>query len=270
MVTPRDRAIGDLHKIQTLIKEKLSECPLCQFQDFTITLSSTSIDIWEVECKSCKTSWELVVDQTTQFLKLIHASDKQKEFYLQNSWLPLSFWKTPKFEKMEKAFPVIYVEGHPKYDRSSDGSIVFSPNALFIVALNGMNLEIPWDNLSNAELLTQDEIKLKRVLLTGVLPGILWKKIEYYLTVKFLEEDIERTFLFVPVKRDMLETLDLKSSKHWDFRTLMEDLNSRRRRKEEASKEEVLDPFKVLQLRYVKGEITKEQFEEMKKVLQSG
>jgi len=45
--------------------------------------------------------------------------------------------------------------------------------------------------------------------------------------------------------------------------------NETKIKKEESSNDEMLNPLKVLQLRYIKGEITEKQYEEMKKVLQS-
>jgi len=279
LVTPRELALIDRKKVQALVIEQLSECPICQSKDFIVMTtwsSSTTTNEWGFKCKTCNARWEHVIYQSPQFksnnlfLKLIHSSDKQtdKEFYLQNCLLPLSFWKTSNFEKIEKAFPVTYIQGNPAFSTISEGSIIFCTDVLSMTTRDGMIVEISWENLTTAELVTQKEMKASRAILVGVIPAFFWKKTEYYLRLRFLDNDIERTYIFVPERKTVAENLGLKSSKVWDLKTLWEDLNHKIKKKEIPSKEEVLDPLKILQLRYAKGEITKEQYEEMKKVLQ--
>jgi len=277
--------------IESIIKKEIPNCPFCQ-QELVITgwMSSTGPDsasiggynTWYIECTSCKAKWETEVF-TTQFkrnepfMRLVRNSTKNSEkgYYIKNSWLPINFWNVERFGKIEKAFPVAYFEGNPTFDQPSNGSIVLYSDALFFVTHKGMNVEIRWEDLSIAELVTQREVKWSRIILFGVW-GSLWKKTEYILRIKFFENEIERTYIFVPEKwgaSDYADELqDVKSSMVWDIRSLWEELNhkiKRKERKKEPSKEEVLDPLKILQLRYAKGEITKEQYEEMKNVLQS-
>jgi len=145
----------------------------------------------------------------------------------------------------------IFIEHELEQTKLVDGGFQHSIN---IVPM----LHIPYNAIKEVKNVTKDSIDALRVIALGVV-GALWKKEETYLCIVYNDGIQEQTLIFGSEKMDVLQ------------REIYQRLDkvSRLKKEEETSKEESVNPLLLLQLRYVKGEITKEQYEEMKKVLQS-
>lgn len=215
------------------------KCPICGSEKGY----GPSVFYPNVKCKSCKAEWLLYEDGMELKGKSVLGWDKT----LLNEKHPLKFWKKlkrpkqkrpkkPKFVKKTYS-PIFYISGHPGYKNRTIGYILLKPESIAFKTGSGslyqMDLEIP----------------IKQVREIGI------EKTKYLVLTYENSVGAIRDLVFKPdggAKRRIYDLVGL-------VKPLI---------RKEAMGKEMEDPLKILQIRYAKGEITKEQYEEMKKTLE--
>jgi tetratricopeptide (TPR) repeat protein len=132
-------------------------------------------------------------------------------------------------------------------------------------------LEIKYADIKKIENLTKDKISTGRVAAlwllggsTGAVAGTLWKKEKLYMVLTYYDDKIsaDQNLIF-----DMDNIEKAQSSIY--TKVSAAKLKEQEHPPNKSSEQNHQMPFDILKIRFVKGEITKEQFEEMKKVLES-
>jgi len=248
-------------ELAELMSSQLPKCPICRSQE-----GYKSSPVYrQVFCTSCGAEWYLDYRSSTMMaLKETRRVERGKKFL--DMLLPVEFWK--EFESGGKElipFHVGYFGGHPQLEKAAEGTLVIFPEFLHYSSFSYDSFRIPLEGFQRASLLAKDEIARDRVLVglvlgagVGGVLGALWKKTNHYVEITFENGGLVSSCLFTCVddKRGM------------KARSLVDTLNARK--KPETQKEEGLpDPLRILQVRYAKGEITDEEYQRMRKMLES-
>jgi len=158
---------------------------------------------------------------------------------------------------------IVYAGGHSAYPEKHNGRLLVTPTALTFQETRGdFNLEISLESVENISVQTASEISR----LSTVLVGPLWS-MGFPMKSKFVlvEYEDEVGMKQTPLFDFPFDSGDKKKGKV--MRTLHRHLKKIKKKPKE--KPELEDPIKILKTRYAKGEISKEEYEEMKKELQS-
>lgn len=249
------------HVLAELMGRRFPKCPICRSQE-----GYESSPVYrQVFCISCGAEWYLDYRTNTMMaLKEVRRVKRGVKFL--NILLPIEFWKEFEPEGKELiSFHVGYFGGHPQLEKAAEGTLVIFPQFLYYSSFSHDHFKIPLESFQSATLLAKDEIARDRVLVGFVLGagvggvlGALWKKTKHYVQIAFENEGLVASCLFTCVddKRGM------------KARSLVDTLNARK--KPETQEEKGLpDPFRILQIRYAKGEITDEEYQKMRKMLES-
>jgi hypothetical protein len=88
----------------------------------------------------------------------------------------------PKFWKYDAK----YLGGHAAFPKETDGKLYLYPEPENKVVFESkkINMEIPFGILKDSKILTEKEIRARRVLLTGII-GLAWKKKHKMLVIDF-------------------------------------------------------------------------------------
>jgi hypothetical protein len=237
-----------------LMQKYFPKCPICGSERGYVP----SAFYPNIQCKSCKAEWLLFDDK----LELKGTSRGRWDKELLNKKYAFQFWKTlkkPEEKLTEKLYSqVFYIGGHTDYGDRTLGYILLKPDSIAfktgLGSLHEMNVEIPIEQVKGIEIKTGKEITFTRWFLIGVW-SILFKKKREYLVLTYEDSsDILQRLVFDFEQKE----------KMYDLHRLAVSL-----RKKKEVPEETENPLKVLQIRFAKGEISKEEYVEMKKTLES-
>ena len=96
----------------------------------------------------------------------------------------------PLFGKKEEPklwkFDTKYLGGHAGFPKETDGKLyLFSePEDKVVFESKKVNMEIPFNLIRDSKIVTEKEIRARRVLLTGII-GLAWKKKHKMLVIDF-------------------------------------------------------------------------------------
>lgn len=93
--------------------------------------------------------------------------------------------KEPKFWKHDAK----YLGGHSAFAKDAKGKLYVYPKPEYKVVFESrkVNMEIPLDRIKDHKILTEKEIRARRVLLTGLI-GLAWKKKHKMLVIDFEDQ----------------------------------------------------------------------------------
>jgi len=82
-----------------------------------------------------------------------------------------------------------YLGGHAAYAKETDGKFYLYPDPKNKVVFESkkVNLELPIGRIKDSKIITEKEIRARRVLLTGLI-GLAWKKKHKMLIIDFEDE----------------------------------------------------------------------------------
>jgi len=88
----------------------------------------------------------------------------------------------PKFWK----YDVKYLGGHAAFPKDTDGNLCIyaEPESKVVFESKKVNMEIPFNITKDSKILTEKEVRARRVLLLGVM-GFAWKKKHKMLVIDF-------------------------------------------------------------------------------------
>ena len=90
-------------------------------------------------------------------------------------------------------FDAEYMGGHKAYPKKRDVKVLIYEDRLVIE--KGLDLEIPFGSISNIENSDAQRITKTRVLLTGVIVGLLWKKKFLYTVIDYNDGIVDQTII---------------------------------------------------------------------------
>ncbi|MGA2386166.1 MAG: SHOCT domain-containing protein [Candidatus Bathyarchaeia archaeon] len=159
-----------------------------------------------------------------------------------------------------------YLGGHPAFTTQADGvlSLYSHPVDKVVFQSDYFGFEIPIVAVNKVKVAEGSEIDAMRVLLVGVL-ALAWQRVNKIFYIEFQDSvNQPQTVVF-----DHSNSMD-------EFAESLEAVvsKSERTKPKPATPEEQIpnnteDPLHIIKIRYAKGEITKEQYEEMKRTLTS-
>ncbi len=159
---------------------------------------------------------------------------------------------------------IIYAGDHSAFPRKHNGELYLEEKDLIFEGDKRDDLEliIPFQKIENLSIKTTSEINLLRTILAGPLWSMAYQDKNKFVLVEYVDKvGMKQTPLFDfpgdsgdEKKEAFMQILYEKIKKNKVDKTETQTLEE--------------DPTKVLKLRYVKGEISKEEYEEMKKVLE--
>jgi hypothetical protein len=179
-----------------------------------------------------------------------------------DKWVEIiSELKTGKSPSIIESFDFItYVGGHSASSKKHVGRILLKEKELIFEDNKHTDfvLRIPYQRIENLSIKTITEINRLRTFLAGPLWSMGFPDKNQFVLIEYVDHvGIKQTPLFDSnneTKDRIMKTLYKEIKKHKEKET-----------KEPTPQE---DPVTVLKLRYVKGEISKEEYEEMKKPLE--
>lgn len=82
-----------------------------------------------------------------------------------------------------------YLGGHAAFTKDSDGKLYLyaDPENKVVFESKKVNLEIPFNIIKESKMLTEKEVRARRVLLTGII-GLAWKKKHKMLVIDFQDK----------------------------------------------------------------------------------
>lgn len=88
------------------------------------------------------------------------------------------------------AYYIDYMGGHPQYPKQRNGAAIALWTDSFGIYFNRdepANITVPYSTITNIESMTEQQMKLGRVLAFGII-GALWKKKQLYTLIEFKNE----------------------------------------------------------------------------------
>jgi len=163
---------------------------------------------------------------------------------------------------------IIYSGGHTAHPEKHTGQLIVTPTTFTFQEIKrgkpgDFKLEILIERIEKVSVQTTSEISRLTTVLVGPLWGMGFPLKSKFVLVEYEDDmDMKQTPLFdFPLDRG-----DKKKGRV--MRTIHDHLTKIRPKKTEEKLSEVEDPLKILKTRFVKGEITKEEYSEMKKLLE--
>lgn len=99
----------------------------------------------------------------------------------------------PLFGKKEEPtmwkYDAKYIGGHAAYPKDTDGKLYLyaQPENKVVFESKKVNMDIPLSIITESKILTEKEIRARRVLLTGLI-GLAWKKKHKMLVIDFKDQ----------------------------------------------------------------------------------
>jgi hypothetical protein len=169
--------------------------------------------------------------------------------------------KIPSKQNTVESFDnIIYIGGHSSSSKKHNGVILLMENELIFKDNKQTDfvLRFPYQTIENLSTKTTTEINKLRTFLAGPLWSMGLRDKNQFVLIEYIDQvGMKQTPLFDSnnkTKDRLMKTLYEKIKK-----------NKGQKMKKSTTNE---DPVKVLKLRYAKGEISKEEYEEMKKTLE--
>jgi hypothetical protein len=197
-------------------------------------------------------------------------------------------------DEQEQVLEIKYVGGHKAYPKGKDTAALIYPDRIEIAWLD---LIIPYSSITNVRGMDDRRITKTRAYYTGPV-GLFWKKNYIYTVIDYNDglddqsividfhrsaEEVQKLIYqrmisarkkgkmndntMAPIRQDINEDSGKRSVK--DFNEILiqkqHETNSGTRRTDEDSE----DPLKILKIRLAKGQITKAEYEEMRKIIES-
>lgn len=179
-----------------------------------------------------------------------------------------------------------YLGGHKLYPKSVDTWVYFYSDRIEIPTIH---LRVPYISMSNIENADEKKITASRLFLAGVY-AFGWKKKDVYTIIEYLDGFNQKQVLVFDFREHIQEAqqkiYDRMLASHFARDKLLEvaalEDNATKTQKSVGSHVSELpeinkpmhddndnvDPLHILKIRFAKGEINKEQYEEMRKMLE--
>jgi len=162
---------------------------------------------------------------------------------------------------------VYYFGGHSAHPEKHSGLISLTPDWLVFQEMTGLTrnkrgnfrLEIPIQQITQTQVMDHSEISRATSILAGPLWGMGMPVKQKFVAVQYTDLNGRQhtpLFDFAP---------DFGDKRKADFMSRLYEFTKNNPKPTVTTAAE--DPMQMLKLRYAKGEITKEQFEEMKQTL---
>lgn len=99
------------------------------------------------------------------------------------------------YEYVEKVFSAEYMGGHMMYPNKTDATIeIFAKHVdIRFGSIRKHVITIPTVSITNITSEDEKRITKTRVLMTGIIPGLLWKKKFRYTVIEYKEGNIKQT-----------------------------------------------------------------------------
>ena len=157
-----------------------------------------------------------------------------------------------------------YLGGHPSCTHQTNGllSLYSRPLDKVVFESDDFIFEIPTCTINRVKVAEGKEIDFTRVLLVGLIAGLVWQKENKIFYIEFQDEFHQtQTVVF-----DHSESIDEFADKlNATMPTNIEVIDNESSKEQNPISQNIEYPLHIIKIRYAKGEITKEQYEEMKK-----
>ena len=238
-------------------------CPICKsgygYEDSSF--------IPDVKCKSCEAEWTVFEDG----LKLVISPNWLSNQTLVGKKQSFEFWEKLGYVEVsgKKYSSVVYAGGNPDYMNGVTGDVTVKPCGLRYASSDAspykMDVDISLEKLKGVEIRTAKEITFARWFLIGAW-SILFKEDKEYLVLTYDDNSgLEKHMVF-----------DFKAGGKYELTSLISYLkrkksfnNGAQPYAKRVTDQKNYQPIEILKTRYAKGEISKEQYEEMKRTLES-
>jgi uncharacterized C2H2 Zn-finger protein len=161
-----------------------------------------------------------------------------------------------------------YLGGHPSFTHPTNGllSLYSHPLDKVIFESDDFIFEIPTYAINRVKVAEGKEIDAMRVLLVGLVAGLVWQKKNKIFYIEF-QDELHQTHTAVFDHSDAID--EFADKLNATIPTNREAINYENNKEQNPISQTIEDPLHIIKIRYAKGEITKEQYEEMKRTLTS-
>ncbi len=224
--------------------------------------------IQSVECKhKLSTAWNLKItyEQTGKVkekmipLSTFSTSLKGDVEKWVNIIREIKSGKMPSKQTIIERFDVVtYIGGHSSSSEKHVGKILLTEKELIFEDNQSANfvLKIPYQKIEKLSVKTTTEINKLRTVLAGPMWSMGFPDTNKFVLIEYVDKvGMSQTPLFDSRNK----------TKDRIMKTLYEKIKNIRKTEAPITQE---DPLRVLKLRYAKGEITKEEYEEIKRLLE--
>jgi uncharacterized C2H2 Zn-finger protein len=159
-----------------------------------------------------------------------------------------------------------YLGGHSSFTHQTNGilSLYSHPLSKVVFESDDVTFEIPSYVINRVKVAEGKEIDAIRVLLVGLVAGLVWQKENKIFYIEFQDKFLQMQTVVFDHSDSMDEFADALKELMLTTREVKENEKLAQHPESRDS-----DPLHIIKVRYAKGEITKEQYEEMKKTLTS-
>jgi hypothetical protein len=199
------------------------------------------------------------------------------------------------FAKPEIEFDSKYIGGHKLHPKSLDAKVyIFSDR----IEVEVLHIRIPYTSVTDIENADEKKISAKRMFLVGVF-AFAWKKKDVYTIIEYIDGFNQKQILVFDFGKKIEEAQRKIYDRMLAFRFAKERLLESQKLKVGNTRDQVLpeskitpieipkdnaattisqpteinnsddNPLRILQIRFAKGEISKEEYEEMRKMIES-
>lgn len=216
-------------------------------------------------------------------IRITHGPENEESFFPFNSD---SFVSLPKLAELKNWISFIdsaskkealttsftnltYAGGHKGYPEGKRGKIIISPTTFTFHEIKGVRNEslgafkfdIPIDKIREISIKKTSEVSRMMSVMAGPMWGVGMPTKKTFVLVEYTDKyGIEQKPLFDFVIGDFGDKMKRRL-----INAVYEQMKNKPKTQEQKTGE---DPLKILKLRYAKGELSKDDFEEMKKTLE--
>mgnify|MGYP001155235488 CR=1 FL=1 len=207
-------------------------------------------------------------------LKVVYGEDEKEKFFPFISDGRISTGQLDDIQDwivtLETGFPskvftnIVYAGGYSAYPEKHNGQLVINPTTLTFQERKGdFRLEIPLTKIENVSVKTTSEISRLSTVLVGPLWSMGFPAKSKLVAVEYEDEMGVKQ---IPLFDFPLDGGDKKKGKV--MRAVHEQLKEIKVKPKEKKISVAEDPLKILKIRYAKGEISREEYKEMKKIIE--
>lgn len=160
-----------------------------------------------------------------------------------------------------------YLGGYPSFTSQTNGllSLYSRPVNKVIFESDNFMFEIPICMINRVKVVEGKEFDAMRALLFGIVAAAVWQKTNKIFFIEFLDEHKDKqTVIF-----DQSDSMDKFAEELKGIMLTDREVKGNYKLAQNPLPRDRENPLDIIKIRYARGEITKEQYEEMKRTLTS-